>query len=52
MFCLQECCNSPFGNQYFAEYAEEIPGQSTEHYAKAAADNGVCLIAGDLPQFQ
>lgn len=44
---MQECCNSPYGNQYFAEYAEEIPGNSTDVFSKAAADNGVFLIAGD-----
>jgi omega-amidase len=43
---VQECCNSPYGNQYFPEYAEQIPGQSTEVFSKAAADNGVYLIAG------
>jgi hypothetical protein len=43
----QECCNSPYGNEYFREYAEEIPGKSTEEFSKAAADNGVFLIAGE-----
>jgi len=26
---LPECFNSPYGTQYFAEYAEAIPGNST-----------------------
>lgn len=46
MMIEQECCNSPYGNQYFSEYAEEIPGTSTEAYSKAASENGVYLIAG------
>ena len=46
MFGLQECCNSPFGNEYFADYAEAIPGESTEAYSQAAKDNSVFLVAG------
>ena len=43
---LQECCNSPYGNEYFADYAESIPGESTEAYSQAAKDNNVFLVAG------
>ena len=44
----QECCNSPYGNNYFPEYAEPIPGESTESFAKSARDNNVFLVAGEV----
>lgn len=45
---LPECCNSPYGHQYFSEHAETIPGESTNVFSKAAADNKIYLIAGSI----
>ena len=42
----QECFNSPYGTSYFAEYAEKIPGESTEVLAKAAKENSIYLVGG------
>lgn len=50
MVILPECCNSPFGNEYFADYAESIPGESTDAYAQAAKDNKIFLVAGSIPE--
>jgi len=50
LVALPECCNSPYGNTYFPEYAESIPGPSTEAFSKAAKDNQVYLIAGSIPE--
>lgn len=43
---LQECFNSPYGTSYFPEYAETIPGPSTQTLSQAAKDNNVFLIGG------
>ncbi|ELT97214.1 hypothetical protein CAPTEDRAFT_196103 [Capitella teleta] len=50
LVALPECCNSPYGNTFFPEYAEPIPGPSTEAFSKAAADNCVFLVAGSIPE--
>jgi len=50
LIALPECCNSPYGNQFFGEYAEEIPGQSTQVFSAAAAENKVYLVAGSIPE--
>ncbi|XP_077861747.1 omega-amidase NIT2-like [Saccoglossus kowalevskii] len=47
---LPECFNSPYGTKYFPEYAEKIPGQSTESLSKAAKDNEVFLVGGSIPE--
>jgi omega-amidase len=47
---LPECCNSPYGNAYFPDYAETIPGESTESFAKMAKDNQIFLVAGSIPE--
>ncbi|XP_033757121.1 omega-amidase NIT2-like [Pecten maximus] len=50
VIALPECFNSPYGTSYFPEYAEKIPGDSTQVLAKAAKDNGVFLIGGSIPE--
>lgn len=50
ILAFPECCNSPYGNSFFAEYAEEIPGQSTEVFSGIAAENKVFLVAGSIPE--
>lgn len=47
---LPECFNSPYGTSYFPEYAEPIPGPSTETLVKSAKDNGIYLIGGSIPE--
>ena len=43
---FQECCNSPYGNTYFPEYAEPIPGESSNKFSEVAKENNVFLVAG------
>lgn len=47
---LPECFNSPYGTSYFPEYAEKIPGDSTQILSKAAKENKVFLIGGSIPE--
>ena len=47
---LPECCNSPYGNKFFPEFAESIPGESTDLFARSAKENKVYLIAGSIPE--
>ena len=47
---LPECFNSPYGTSYFPEYAEAIPGPSTDALVKSAKDSGVFLIGGSIPE--
>lgn len=47
---LPECFNSPYGTQYFKEYAEPIPGNSTSAISAAAKENNVHIIAGSIPE--
>lgn len=47
---LPECFNSPYGNQYFAKYAEPIPGETTNHLGKVAKEYGIFLIGGSIPE--
>ena len=43
----QECFNSPYGTQYFADYAEPIPGTSTECLSSVAKECKIYLIGGE-----
>lgn len=47
---LPECFNSPYGTSYFPEYAEPIPGPSTETLVNAAKENNIFLIGGSIPE--
>lgn len=47
---LPECFNSPYGTSYFKDYAERIPGQSTDVLSKAAKENNIFLIGGSIPE--
>lgn len=47
---LPECFNSPYGTSYFPEYAEPIPGPSTETLVRAAKENNIFLIGGSIPE--
>ncbi|XP_076457642.1 omega-amidase NIT2-like isoform X2 [Babylonia areolata] len=50
LIALPECFNSPYGTNYFPEYAETIPGPSTDALSKAAKDNKVFLVGGSIPE--
>ena len=43
MVALPECFNSPCGTKYFPEYAETIPGETSEALSRAASKNKVRL---------
>ncbi|XP_045538820.1 omega-amidase NIT2 isoform X1 [Papilio machaon] len=51
LIALPECFNSPYGTQYFNEYAEEVPsGATCRALSQAAAEAGVCVVGGTLPE--
>ncbi|XP_043927316.1 omega-amidase NIT2 [Protopterus annectens] len=47
---LPECFNSPYGTKFFPEYAEKIPGESTQMLSEVAKENGIYLIGGSIPE--
>nr|XP_006130749.1 omega-amidase NIT2 [Pelodiscus sinensis] len=47
---LPECFNSPYGTKYFPEYAEKIPGESTQKLSEVAKECGIYLIGGSIPE--
>ncbi|KAJ4943201.1 hypothetical protein JOQ06_006068 [Pogonophryne albipinna] len=47
---LPECFNSPYGTSFFSQYAERIPGESTELLSEAARENQVYLVGGSIPE--
>ena len=48
---LPEIFNSPYGTNYFSEYAEPVPdGQSCQLLSKSAKENGIFLIGGSIPE--
>ncbi|KAL4709492.1 hypothetical protein ACJJTC_012829 [Scirpophaga incertulas] len=51
LVALPECFNSPYGTKYFDEYAEEVPsGETCRALSKAAAEAGVCVVGGTVPE--
>ncbi|XP_007493638.1 omega-amidase NIT2 [Monodelphis domestica] len=47
---LPECFNSPYGTNFFPEYAETIPGETTEQLSMLAKECQVYLIGGSIPE--
>ena len=47
---LPECFNSPYGTQYFKDYAEPISGQTATSLARMAKENSVYIIGGSFPE--
>ncbi|NWX87221.1 NIT2 amidase, partial [Nothoprocta ornata] len=47
---LPECFNSPYGTHYFKEYAEKIPGESTQKLSEVAKECNVYLVGGSIPE--
>ncbi|KAJ0175305.1 hypothetical protein K1T71_009446 [Dendrolimus kikuchii] len=51
LVALPECFNSPYGTKYFNEYAEEVPsGETSKALSKAAAEAGICVVGGTMPE--
>ncbi|KAL0820887.1 hypothetical protein ABMA28_005552 [Loxostege sticticalis] len=51
LVALPECFNSPYGTKFFDEYAEEVPsGATSRALSKAAAETGVCVVGGSVPE--
>ena len=50
LVALPECFNSPYGTKYFPEYAESVPGPTTEALSGAAAEHGVYVVGGSIPE--
>ncbi len=50
LVCLPECFNSPYGTQHFPEYAEAVPGITTEALSSAAKENSCYLVGGSIPE--
>lgn len=42
------CC--PYSNQYFPIFAEPVGGHIWQTMSRCAAQNGVCLVAGSMPE--
>ena len=43
---LPECFNSPYGTKYFADYAENIPGPSTQALGDLARELKLYIVGG------
>ncbi|PIK34122.1 putative omega-amidase NIT2, partial [Apostichopus japonicus] len=50
VIALPECFNSPYGTQYFAKYAEKIPGESTDFLSRIAKETKAYVIGGSIPE--
>lgn len=48
---LPECFNSPYGTQYFAQYAENVPdGETSMALSSIAKELNIYLIGGSIPE--
>lgn len=51
LVALPECFNSPYGTNFFSEYAEQVPcGPTCDMLSKAAKDNQIFLVGGTFPE--
>ncbi|CAH1796635.1 unnamed protein product [Owenia fusiformis] len=50
LIALPECFNCPYGTQYFADYAETIPGPTTDALATVAKEHNVYIVGGSIPE--
>lgn len=50
LVALPECFNSPYGTNYFHQYAETIPGESTEALSTVAKKFGLYIVGGSIPE--
>ncbi len=49
---LPECFNSPYGVDYFNEYAEDIQGETSKALSNMAKESRIYLIGGSFPERQ
>lgn len=47
---LPEMFNTPYDNNYFPEYAEEYPGESTDFLRKLAKESKTTIVGGSIPE--
>ncbi|XP_054458755.1 omega-amidase NIT2 [Anoplopoma fimbria] len=47
---LPECFNSPYGTSFFSQYAERIPGETSQLLSDTAKENQVYLVGGSIPE--
>ena len=47
---LPEMFNCPYENDFFYEFAEEYPGETTDMLANTAKREGIYIIGGSLPE--
>ena len=47
---IKECFNSPYGVNYFAEYAEKENDEATKSLSQMAKEFSVHLVAGSIPE--
>ncbi|KAJ2083534.1 Omega-amidase nit3 [Coemansia sp. RSA 988] len=56
MVVLPECFNSPYGTNYFGQYAEEIdikrPSESIKALSAMAQESKVYLVGGSIPELE
>ncbi|CAG9813288.1 unnamed protein product [Phaedon cochleariae] len=53
LVALPECFNSPYGTNFFHEYAETIPnGPTSNMLSEAARENSVYLVGGTFPEIE
>ncbi|CAG0895936.1 unnamed protein product [Darwinula stevensoni] len=50
LIALPEVFNSLYGTEYFDQYAESIPGETTKMLSEAAQQHGVYIIGGSIPE--
>jgi omega-amidase len=50
LISLPECFNSPYGTSFFPEYAEAIPGETTNLLSQIAKELKIFLIGGTIPE--
>ncbi len=50
MVALPEIWNSPYGNDFFAKYAEEEGGETYKFMSEIAKKNKIYLIGGSIPE--
>jgi omega-amidase len=50
LVCLPECFNSLYGTKYFDEYAETIPGETTNLLSEIAKELQIYLVGGTIPE--
>lgn len=48
--CLPECFNAPYGIQYFNQFAETVPGPTSEALSNSAKKNNIYVVGGTFPE--